>query len=257
MAWIRSEGNRNKKGLARNLDGQRKPNQSNEEISAISVFLACSFRNKKIKKHFDNLKKTWEETLAIKVYLSDRVKGGGARDLWREIQEKIKEANLAIFDLTTFRPNVVLELGYAIALKQETQVVICFDLTPTGKKRKTKPMWLLSDIGQLHRIEYKTFKQLDDQLGHHRDRMAPVKNFYKLAAYAERTMKSKKNRRVFISEALGFLKKLRDDGPISHKEFRTQMRRHGIAPKDLGDCIKRNNLAKRISNKRSDWILID
>lgn len=103
-------------------------------ISASNIFLACNFGNNRVKGHFDGLKQNWEEHLPVSVYISDQVQGGGARDLWQDITQTIKEANLAIFDVTSFRPNVILELGFALAHKQASQIIICRDLTPSGKK---------------------------------------------------------------------------------------------------------------------------
>src|SRR5262245_17879285 len=76
--------------------------QSPTSISANTVFLACNFQNNRVKRHFDGLKKKWEDTLPVRVYLTDKVQGGGARDLWNEITRTLTEANLAIFDITSF-----------------------------------------------------------------------------------------------------------------------------------------------------------
>jgi hypothetical protein len=56
--------------------------KSLEETSANLIFLACNFQNKRVKHHFDWLKKKWENFLPVRVYLSDSVEGGGARDIW-------------------------------------------------------------------------------------------------------------------------------------------------------------------------------
>lgn len=155
-------------------------------ISANTVFLACNFQNKRVKKHFDGLKKTWEGNLPVRVYLSDKVQGAGARDLWKEITETIAEANLTIFDITSFRPNVILELGFALAHKLPNQIVICRDLTPSGKATATQEKWELSDIPHLFRVEYKNFARLDEFLLQHIERLAPVKNFYRFVSAIER-----------------------------------------------------------------------
>lgn len=94
-----------------------KNSQSPSNISANTIFLACNFKNKRVKGHFDGLKQKWENNLPVREYLSDQVKGGGARDLWKDITQTIEESNPAIFDVTSFRSNVILELGFSLALK--------------------------------------------------------------------------------------------------------------------------------------------
>jgi hypothetical protein len=54
--------------------GNRQPPSS---ISANTVFLACNFNNKRVKRHFNGLKMKWEDTYPLRVYLSDQVKGKG------------------------------------------------------------------------------------------------------------------------------------------------------------------------------------
>ena len=68
---------------------------SPKKVSANTIFLACNFGNKRVKGHFDALKRFWEANLPVRVYLSDKVLGEGARDLGQDITQTIKEANLA------------------------------------------------------------------------------------------------------------------------------------------------------------------
>lgn len=56
--------------------------------SASTIFLACNFTNKRVKKHFDGLKKKLEEFLPVRIYISDQVQGEGARDLWKDITQE-------------------------------------------------------------------------------------------------------------------------------------------------------------------------
>ncbi|MFH2108539.1 MAG: hypothetical protein ABII93_07715 [Chrysiogenia bacterium] len=241
----------NNKIVPRN-EGDGQPPSS---ISASTIFLACNFGNKRVKGHFNGLKQNWEEHLPVSVYLSDQVQGGGARDLWQDITQTIKEANLAIFDVTSFRPNVILELGFALAHKQASQIIICRDLTPSGKKSSKQKKWLLSDIPHLHRIEYKTFDILDKQLLQHVERMAPVKKFYSLMKEIER--KRNLSAKSYIAEAIEVLKELRDNGPIQRREFRSRLENHEVNDKTLGDLLKRFELAKPESGKNGCWMLID
>jgi len=229
--------------------------QSPAAISAIAIFLACNFNNMPVKRHFDGLKKKWEETLPVAVYLSDKVQAGGARDIWKDITEEIKQANLCIFDLTTFRPNVSLELGYALAIKRLDQIVICRDLTPNGKATKQREEWQLSDISHLFRREYKTFADLDDTLLEHVERLAPVINFYALMEEVERrrTLSS----HSYIGGALEILKQLRDKGPIRRDEFRRRLIAQNVDPKKIETLLVRFKLATPDPGRNGFWKIID
>lgn len=244
---VRLGHKRSPKGLGRE--------QSVSNISANTIFLACNFGNNKVKRHFDMLKQTWEETLPVRVYLSDQVKGEGARDLWQEITLTIKEANLAIFDVTSFRPNVILELGYALANKQPKHIIICRDLTPDGRRSMQQTSWLMSDISHLYRTEYKSFDKLDKQLLQHVERMSPVKSFYKLVSDIERH--DIEGARAQVNAALGVLIEIRDNGPISRQEFKRQLENSGVNAKRLGNRLIHFNLAKPTKGRNGVWQLID
>lgn len=224
-------------------------------ISASTIFLACNFGNKRVKGHFDGLKQNWEKHLPVSVYLSDQVEGGGARDLWQDIIKTINVANLTIFDVTSFRPNVILELGFALAHKHASQIIICRDLTPSGKKSPKQKKWLLSDIPHLHRIEYKTFDILDKQLLQHVERMAPVKKFYSLVKEIESQYKLASS--AYVAEALNVLIDLRDNGPIPRGEFRSRLKNRGVDVKNLANLLIRFGLAKPESGKNGCWMRID
>jgi hypothetical protein len=229
--------------------------QPPSSISANTIFLACNFDNKRVKRHFDRIKQKWEQTLPVRVYLSDQVKGGGARDLWNDITHTIEEANLAIFDVTSFRPNVILELGFSLAHKKASQIIICRDLTPSGKKSARQETWLLSDIANLYRIEYNKFDDLDAKLLQHVEGMEPVRNFFSLMAAIER--KNTLSAKSYIGGALAVLRELRDNGPIRRPEFRSRLKNHGVDAKKLEDLLKRFKLAKPDPGKNGRWKLID
>lgn len=224
-------------------------------ISANTIFLACNFVNKRVKRHFDGLKKIWGKILPVRVYLSDKVQGGGARDLWNDITQTIGEANLLIFDVTSFRPNVTLELGFSLALKRTDQIIICRDLTPSGKKSSNHEKWQLSDIPHLYRIEYRNFNTLDEQLLQHVERMAPVRKFYELVKEIERQHDLSNN--IYISEALAALRELRDNGPIRRKKFRARLINRGVEAKTLEKLLMYFELAKPESGRNGFWKLID
>lgn len=224
-------------------------------ISANTIFLACNFQNKRVKRHFDGLKKKWENILPVQVYLSDKVRGGGARDLWNDITRTMCEANLAIFDITSFRPNVILELGFSLALKRADQIVICRDLTPSGKRGAKQEKWELSDIPHLYRIEYETFDDLDKHLLQHVERMAPVRNFYRFMDEIRR--QSKLSNKFYVAEALEVLKELRDNGPMRRREFTSRLKKRGVDAKTLEDLLRRFELAKPEPGSNGFWKLID
>jgi len=224
-------------------------------ISADTIFLACNFDNKRIKLHFDRLKKKWESSLPVCVYLSDKVRGRGAGDLWNDISQTIREANLAIFDVTSFRPNVVLELGCSLAIKRPDQIIICRDITPNGKRRKIPEKWQLSDIPHLFRIEYKIFNVLDEQLLQHINRMAPVRNFYDFIDEIERH--SELSSKLYIAEAIDAINLLRDKGAISRHAFRAYLLKHEVDPKILEGLLIKYDLAKPDPGKDGKWKKID
>lgn len=201
------------------------------------------------------MKRSWEDNLPIRVYLSDKVVAGGARDLWQDITLTIKEANLAIFDVTSFRPNVVLELGFALANKQAGQIVICRDLTPGGRTSPEQTDWLLSDISHLSRIDYKSFGTLDKKLLQHIERMSTVRNFYNLIKEIERQYSSVAA--LYMTETLNLLKALRDIGPISRQEFKSRLRDRGVDAKKLGGLLARFSLAKPTYGRKGVWKLVD
>src|ERR1035437_1944073 len=122
------------------------------------VFLGCNYNDKKIKAQFDSLKKRIEEATPLSWVIVDKRKGKPARDLWRDIRAQVETSAACVFDVTGFRPNVVLELGYALSIKSEDQIFITF------RKRRTKgqfPRWLLTDIGHLNRHEYIRIAELE------------------------------------------------------------------------------------------------
>src|SRR3972149_7591438 len=115
------------------------------------VFFGCNYNDKKIKGQFNSLKNRIEKDTALSCVLLDKRGGKSANDLWQDIKLHIEDSAACVFDLTGFRPNVVLELGYALSIKAPEQIFITF------RKRKTKgkdPKWLLSDITHLNRHEY-------------------------------------------------------------------------------------------------------
>ena len=124
-----------------------------------TLFLACNYNDTKIKSHFNKLKERLEDKFPLRVILIDKERRKGARDIWTEVRNAIEISALAVFDVSAFRPNVVLELGYALGHKDEEDIIVTFD--ERKKRRGAKADWLLSDIGHLDRKNYKTLGGLD------------------------------------------------------------------------------------------------
>ena len=88
------------------------------------VFFGCNYNDKKIKAQFDSLKRRIETDTPLTCIVIDKRSGKSARDLWRDIRSHIEDSAACLFDVTGFRPNVVLELGYALSVKSEDEIFI-------------------------------------------------------------------------------------------------------------------------------------
>lgn len=229
--------------------------QDPSSISANTIFLACNFNNKRVKGHFTRLKRKWEKTYPLRVYLSDQVKGKGARDLWKDICKNVEESRLAVFDVTSFRPNVVLELGYCLASKHEEHIVICRDLTPSGKKTKRQEKWVLSDIPHLSRVEYRKFSELDYVLLDHVHKMEPVGNMASLIREIER--RKDLPYKTYIRVTFSAVHLLRDSGPMRRTSFRSFLRDREVDARIIEKLLRKYGLATPDSGKDGYWRLID
>ncbi|MBN1473228.1 MAG: hypothetical protein JW914_01305 [Syntrophaceae bacterium] len=165
-----------------------------------------------------------------------------------------RKSSLVICDVTSFRPNVILELGFALANKKAKEILICRDLTPDGKKR-VRQRWLLSDISHLHRIEYKTFNILDEHILKYVMAMRPIKNFNRFIAFMKR--QKKLSEKAYITEALEVLREIRDSGPIPRREFKSRLDNRDVDAKILGNLLKRFELARPEPSKDGCWWLFD
>lgn len=89
-----------------------------------------------------------------------------AEGIWGQIQEDIDDAFFAIFDLTGYNHNVLLELGYAIGRNRD--VIILLNV-PKSKPRlfgaKDDPMdGFPSDLQSIRRIQYVDRNELERKL---------------------------------------------------------------------------------------------
>lgn len=214
------------------------------------IFLGCNYSNKKVKKHFENLKKTLESRFPVSVVLIDKEKAKGARDLWMEIKESITESALAIFDVSAFRPNVVLELGYALAEGDYEKVLITFDeRQPRGGK---KPEWMLSDISHLNRIPYKTLGQMDQKIEENLSKVPSVASYRSLCGEAQKCTTAPDK---YSQAALTVLKVLRDHGPLTDTQVDDLCKGTSVRR----DTLKRLLRDHRLADTRPDdgqWSLV-
>ena len=202
------------------------------------VFLGCNYNDKRIKAQFDNLKKRIEADTALQCIVIDKRSKKPARDLWQDIKQHIEEAAACFFDLTGFRPNVVLELGYALSIKAEDQIFITF------RKRKTKgkaPVWLLSDIGHLNRHEYISMTELEDFM---REQLAQLPFAESLKEYqqdCEATNAAEK----YQKHGLLVLQAIRDKGPQSEQQIQRILAGSACRQKRMVALLKKRKLIKR------------
>jgi len=219
------------------------------------IFLGCNYSNKKVKGHFDALKTKWEREWPVRVVLIDKEKAKGSRDLWREISEAIQSASLVIFDVSAFRPNVVLELGFALALKHEEDIIISFD-ERKKKKAGKKPEWLLSDISHRNRINYKSLSQLDKYLEENLTKVPAIKHFMELKATAEDETSIPEK---YADVALKALHTLRDSDNVtmSDDQLASLTKGTNVRIETLKRILKKHKLAKRYQGPNGRWYLVD
>ncbi|MCJ7585088.1 MAG: hypothetical protein MUO30_10020 [Anaerolineales bacterium] len=176
------------------------------------VFFGCNYNDKKIKGQFDSLKYRIENDTALSCIVIDKRSGKSASDLWQDIRLNIEDSAACVFDVTGFRPNVVLELGYALSIKAGDQVFITF------RKRKSKgktPMWLLSDIGHLNRLEYINVPTLENFVREQLDLLL-------FSKYVKEYMKDCKSTNAvekYQQYGLKVLQAIRDNGSQSEQQL--------------------------------------
>jgi nucleoside 2-deoxyribosyltransferase len=215
------------------------------------VFFGCNYNDKRIKGQFDLLKVRLEQRFPVECVVVDKRAGKAARDLWRDIRTEIDSCGLVFFDVTAFRPNVVLELGYALALKDESNIFITF------RKRKSKgkvPGWLMSDISHLNRFEYTTVDQLDsfveEQLGQ-ADWMRRMREFNRNCE--EKTTAPEK----YKTEGLKVVQTIRDSGPRTADQIDGLVRGSAVRRETLTQLLRGAKLVKRTPGRPGRFYLPD
>ena len=212
------------------------------------IFLGCNYNDKKIKSQIDNLKIRLEKDTPLSCVIIDKRGGKSARDLWRDIKDHIEQSAACVFDLTGFRPNVVLELGYALSIKSEQQVFITF------RKRKSKgrvPKWLLSDISHLQRFDYISIHDLES---HVRDQLAKIPYSSKLDAFAEACKKTNAEAK-YRQLGLLVLQKLRDEGNKSDQQLKSMIVGSACRVTQLTRLLKKERLVVRSRGRNGKYSL--
>lgn len=158
----------------------------------------------------------------------DKRHGKPARDIWRDIKAHIENSAACIFDVTAFRPNVVLELGYALSIKSEDQIFITFR---TRKAKGVAPKWLLSDITHLQRFDYISISDLEK---HFRDQLRHIQYFQCYEQFLTECEKTTIPDR-YKEFGLVILKTIRDDGKKSDQQVKALIAGSGC---HIGRMIK-------------------
>jgi hypothetical protein len=212
------------------------------------VFFGCNYSDRKIKSQFDSLKKRIEADTPLACIVVDKRSGKSARDLWRDIRAHIEESAACVFDLTGFRPNVVLELGYALSIKSEDQLFITF------RKRRSKgatPTWTLSDIGHLQRHEYIDVPELESFVRQQLDLIPFSRNYAQFMKDCENTNAVDKYRQ----NGKAILQAIRDDGSKSQQQIQSIMAGSACRLQKMVQLLRWNGLLYRPRGRGSRFAI--
>ena len=150
----------------------------------------------------------------------------------------LEQSSACVFDLTGFRPNVVLELGYALSIKAEEQIFITF----RNRKSKGKvPQWVLSDIGHLHRHQYLHIADLEDHVREQLQLITYGNNFALFNGKCNSTNAPEK----YQQKGLEILQAVRDTGPKSDRQVRQIMAGTACRFNKMIQLLRNENLIHR------------
>ncbi len=215
-------------------------------IYANTVFFGCNYNDKKIKSQFDALKVRIEKDTPLSCVIIDKRVGKAARDMWKDIRLHIEEASATVFDVTGFRPNVVLELGYALSIKSEDKVFITFR---RRKNRGQQPKWLLSDISHLTRYEYISIPDLDKHVRQQLDNTPYLKGYTAFLKECESTNAVDKYKEF----GLKVITLLRDNGSQTDQQIRDIMAGSACRFLQMTRMLKKHNLVVRTRGKHGKY----
>jgi hypothetical protein len=214
---------------------------SNKTISN-KVFIGCNYNDRKIKSQFDSLKKKLERKYPISIVLIDMKVGKHAKDIWQDIQKEIQEASALFFDVSGFRPNVVLELGFALAIKYVEQIYITYR---SRNVKGVKPKWMLSDIGHLNRQEYKNVGQLEEYVESQVKKMEYIDRLKEFERGCGKTSSPDR----YIECGKEILTGIRDDGPKSKQQIMHYTKGTSCRTPKLITLLKKHDLIKGTKGK--------
>jgi hypothetical protein len=214
------------------------------------IFLGCNYNDKCIKRQFDKIKERVERDLPIRIVVIDKRESKQAKDIWRDIKIEISESQLAIFDVSGFRPNVVLELGYAISQKADENVIITYRSRLVKGK---KPDWLLTDIGHLQRHEYKLINDLEEFVKKEIFKMDFIKRFNEYNHICDQTSSPDKNK----EKGLAILISLRDNGPLSKEKIQSILTGSNLKVNKIITNLRKAKLVKFTTGNNGKLILLD
>lgn len=210
------------------------------------VFFGCNYNDKKIKAQFDKLKERIQENTALSCIIVDKRRGKPAFDLWKEIKQQIEQSSACVFDVTGFRPNVILELGYALSIKNEDQIFITF------RKRKSKgkvPQWILKDIDHLNRFEYVNIMQLEEYI-REQLQLIPYSQSFNLFIDACNTTSTAEK---YQECGLSILRNIRDSGPRSKQQLKRIMYGTQCRYTQMIGLLKRAGLTKQSQGRNGKF----
>ncbi len=216
------------------------------KVYANTVFFGCNYNDKKIKKQFDALKSRIEKDTPLSCMIIDKRVGKAARDMWKDIRMHIEESAATVFDLTAFRPNVVLELGYALSIKPEDRVFITFR---RRKSQGQQPKWLLSDISHLQRYEYVSTSDLDSHVRQQLDGTPYLMGYASFLKDCEQTNAADK----YKEYGLRILRALRDEGTKTDQQIKNVMTGSACRFAQMTRMLKKHNLVARTPGKHGKY----
>lgn len=217
---------------------------------ANTVFFGCNYNDKKIKAQFDSLKKRLEADTPLSCIVIDKRSKKPAKDIWQDIKGHIEGAAACLFDTTGFRPNVVLELGYALSIKAEDQIFVTF------RKRKNQgkvPQWLLSDIGHLNRHEYIAMADLENFM---RDQLALIPYMQGVTDFTHACQTAAISDK-YSTYGLKTLQVMRDKGPQSQQQIRALLKGSNCRLDTLLKELKKHKLIVRAKGPNGKYSIPD
>lgn len=212
------------------------------------IFIGCNYNDKAIKKQFDSLKQNIEKDTAWHLVIIDKRAKKHAADIWNDIKIEISACSACFFDVTAFRPNVVLELGYSFSNKNDDQIFITFR---ARKNQGMSPNWLLSDIGHLRRLHYKNLTDLEKIVREQIKRL-PFEQFLQdFYSKCDKTSASAKYKEYGVK----VLQAIRDEGEKTDTQIRALLFGSNCHLKKMVQLLKSSRLLKRGQGRNAKWSL--